>query len=183
MPTMKISKGTYNPANTYGLLGSSVTKKDATVAGVSAKLLQSWYSQLFSTGSVSGLFIYQGAPATQAALDGISYSTAVSAVTGVLRYSDLLCYFPINSAPVATYLARQMLLSFSLTVARLSGTATWFILGKYYNATYPVNAFLSGSLGAVGSGADMELDVLNFTAGVTYKRTPIVFPLPNNLVY
>lgn len=181
MGVIKVSNGSYN--SPYGVLGSGVSKVDTTVGGAPSTLLYTFYSQLYSTGSISGLFLYKGSQATQADLDSIGNTTVVSSVSAVHRYTDLLCFMPVSAAPVQDYLNRRLPINFTPGVALQSGTATWFIVGKYYNATYTVNALLSGTVGAVGSGADLELDVLNLTAGSTYKRSTIVLPLVNNITY
>lgn len=183
MATIKVANMSYN--TNYGVLGNSLGIVDSTVGGARTSLLYTFYNQLYTSGAaISGLFIYQGVPATQADIDGIGNTTAVTAVTGVHRYADLLCYLPVSAAPVQDYLNRRLPINFTPAVAIQSGTATWFILGKYYySGTYAVHALLSGSLGAPGSGADLELDVLNLTAGTTYKRSTIVLPLVNNITY
>lgn len=183
MATIKINVGTYNPANSGGVLGASPPLSYATLGGSPSAKLVDFYAQVNVSTAISGLFLYKGLAATQDDIDGIPY-TAVSAIANVHRYSDLLCWFPIPSLPAVDYAARKMTFSFAPAKASFSGTATWFIFGKYYtNTTYFSHCFMSGACGAVSSGADLELETLNLTAGSIYKAMPIVLPLPNTITY
>lgn len=183
MAIIKVNVGSYNPANTRGVLGASPPLYYATLGGSPSAKLNDFYSQVSIGTVISGLFLYKGLAATQDDIDGIPY-TATGAIANVYRYADLLCWFPIPSIPAVDTVARTMTFSFSPSKALFSGTATWFIFGKYYtNTTYFAHCLMSGSVGAIGSGSDLELETLNLIAGSIYKAMPIVLPLPNTITY
>lgn len=81
----------------------------------------------------------------------------------------------------------------TLTTAIASGVATWFWFGidlsdteaKVYNASYSGNhtnlsgyMFVTGSIGGLGSGADLEIADVNVAAGSQYKSFGFNFHLP-----
>lgn len=81
----------------------------------------------------------------------------------------------------------------TLTTAVASGIATWFWFGidltdteaKVYNAAYTGNhynlsgyMFVTGSVGGLGSGADLEIADTNVAAGSQYKSFGFNFHLP-----
>ena len=82
----------------------------------------------------------------------------------------------------------------TLTTAVASGTATWFWFGidlsdteaKVYNTAYTGNhtnlsgyMFVTGSVGGLGSGSDLEIADVNVAAGSQYKSFGFNFHLPS----
>lgn len=49
-----------------------------------------------------------------------------------------------------------------------TGTATWFLL-ETYSATYGIGSQIVGTVGAIGSGADMELESASIVSGNPYR--------------
>lgn len=180
MAVFKIGKDSYNPASSYSLTGGN-GNRFSTVGGVPSGILY-W---LGFTPTIGGLFLYSGTPATQADIDGISNNTEINSITAALRYSDMLCWFPWapRSYYDTVYSSRYFRFTLRPAKALLSGVATWFIFGGYYSSASSASIFVSGSVGAIGSGADLELDVLNFTAGNVYKRDSYQLTMPNNVTY
>lgn len=170
-------------ASGYSFYGSSnsSTVLDATLCGIAPMHLYAmwYYINPALLGGINGLFLYKGTPAVQSEIDSLdSTTTTVSATSGVLRASDLLCYLPTKTFSTNK---NVMTLSFSPAVALASGSATWFILGRYYSS-YANTCFLSsGTVGLAGSGADLELLTTTITAGVIYKQPACNIVIPNSL--
>lgn len=150
---------------------------DATVGGATAETYYQYKTQVSTGGIYRGLFLYKGTPMTQAELDAITGS--VTSVTSLPRYSDYL--LRLSGTTVPSVSGNKMYHAVGNSKAEFTGTATWFIFGAHYSTSFtqfPATVLLSGTVGAVGSGADLELSNLDFVAGNTYKSPTISFTLP-----
>lgn len=118
-------------------------------------------------------------PPTQAELDVVEYSsTSVTALTGSFRYSDLLAYLP---AKTYTAVKNSLQVSFTPSSAIASGTASWFMFGaQYYNTSYYA-LLQSGTVGLIGSGADLEIADTNILSGTVYKQPAMNIVFPNSM--
>lgn len=79
---------------------------------------------------------------------------------------------PINGSSdfyLATYPAYdKAVINTDYVNATGSGTATWFLM-ETYSPTYGVGSQLVGTVGAIGSGADMELETTSIVSGSPYR--------------
>lgn len=177
MSTMKTGTYSYNPSNTYSFTNSGTTLIE-NFAGITCYTLPQFSTQMTTSGVFRGLFLYKGAQATQVDLDGISTTVVVSSWAGIHRYSDCLLYLPVSAISWSGY---NQVANLIANTALLTGTATWFMYGYYYSSTGGSfgTSLVSGSVGAVGSGSDLELDTLNYTSGLLYKMPNIAIPFPN----
>lgn len=174
MAVLKFGSAQYS--STY-FGGSGATPRE-NFAGITPYSLYNFTTQMVTSGVFRGLFLYKGVQATQAELDAVPTSTLISAWTGILRYSDVLAYMPVGSCAWSGY----NLVSKLLPVKAInSGLATWFAFGYYYSSTGNSvgTALVCGSVGAVGSGADLELETTNYTSGILYKLNNFSLAFPN----
>lgn len=122
--------------------------------------------------------------------------TVISTVTSFSSYtSTVLCAFEgadFIAATGAAYYASPTVLTSSYKAATASGTATWFILGStaYANglaASYLNTAVLHhqivGSVGVVGSGADLEISNVNVTSGQLLRISNLRFSIPTTFTF
>lgn len=125
-----------------------------------------------------GLYLFKGVPPTQAELDTAEASTTnVTALTGSFRYSDLLLYMHTASY---TAIKNAPQVAFTPSSAIAAGTATWFMLGSQKNASYYA-LLQAGTVGAIGSGADLEIADTNIVLGTTYKQPALNIVFPNSM--
>lgn len=177
MATMKTGTYAYNPAVNYSLTNTYSTVAES-FAGITVYSLAQFCQQVATTGVFRGLFLYRGTPATQADLDGISTTSAITSYSAVHRYSDCLLIMPASAVSWSGY---NHVASLYANTALLSGTATWFMYGHYYSSGQSSygTSLISGSVGLTGSGSDLELDTTTFTSGILYKMPNISIPFPN----
>ena len=177
MGVLKTGTASFVPGNAYSFTYGNYYTED--MAGITGYELYHFMQSLTrSGGQIAGLFLYKGTLATQSELDGISLTTLVGNTSKGLRPTDLLCYFPTTGTP--TWSGYDMKTLLSPAKALGTGTATWFMFGSYYgNSSYPVCGLISGTVGAVGSGSDLEIDTLNYTAGILYKLSSYTLTFPN----
>ena len=172
--------------STYFLFDENTAAGDATVGGsansiTAGTLMSRGVSNDRPTYGFPGLYLFKGTPYTQSDLDTLNASTtAISALTSIPRYSDLLVQLPI---PTYSTSKNVWSLKFTPTAAIASGAATWFLLGRHYNAGSPAipAVFMSGTVGAIGSGADLEIYTTNIVAGTVYKQPAFNITFPNSL--
>ena len=125
-------------------------------------------------GSRAGIYIMKGtAPTSFSALT--SYSAGPT--------SDILCYFNSSTDFSSVSTAdNKFVMSTSNKVATASGTATWFwaigpaeyntfSFGAGITSTAPLCQQFIGSVGATGSGADLEITSTSLTSGQAYRIT------------
>ena len=152
-----------------------------TQNGNTAESFYHYYASLASDVMFQGLFLYKGTPMTQAELDQVTGQ--VLSQEGLPRYADFLGMFRGNTAPVFsgntftyTPLNRR---------AHGSGPATWFLFGAFPSPNFIAagNPLMMGTVGEIGSGADLELKVTDIVSGTMYQMPPIVFTLPTSLTY
>lgn len=66
------------------------------------------------------------------------------------------------------------------TLATASGTASWFLLRRNPSGTGDIvaNGAIMGTVGATGSGADMEIDTTSIVSGSSYRSNGFVINFP-----
>ena len=175
MAVLKFGSAQY--ASAYFSGSSAVTPRE-NFAGITAYSLYQFTTQMVTSGVYRGLFLYNGAQATQAELDAVPTTTLISSWTGIMRYSDVLVYLPVVSCAWNGY---NLVSKLFPVKAINSGLATWFAFGYYYSSTGGSlgTALVCGSVGAVGSGADLELETTNYTSGILYKFNNFSLAFPN----
>ena len=176
MATMKTGTFSYNPANTYSFTNANTTAAE-NFAGITVYSLAQFAAQMTTSGVYRGLFLYKGVQATQSDLDGISTTAAISAWSGVHRYSDLLLVLPVSAIAYSGY---NQVASLIANPAWASGTATWFMLGSQKSSAYYA-LLQAGTVGAIGSGADLEISDTNIVLGTTYKQPALNIVFPNSM--
>lgn len=91
---------------------------------------------------------------------------------GSVNPSTLLVDFTTNIWQISTLFAP----------ASASGTATWFFYWLstpvFGSAYYGIKHMFMGTVGAFGSGADLELQTTNIVSGTNYKITNLTFDIP-----
>lgn len=68
------------------------------------------------------------------------------------------------------------------TAASVTGTATWFFIGRVYSGPVVVQG-IYGSVGAVGSGADLEIPSTSIVAGTQYRVSSLIITFPSSYSY
>lgn len=165
------------PDVNFGTTGSwlcspvAIVGPDTVIGGVTpSSSLYNLVNGIMSTVAREGMFIYRGTPPMQTELDSFEASTSqvlLSAPTSnMLRSADLLSVLRPKSA---VFSKNSAVISFPPTPALLTGTASWFLLGlTWYSADYP-SVYIAGTIGSIGSGADLEVYTQSLVAGSYYK--------------
>lgn len=118
------------------------------------------------------------------------------------RYNDSLCMWSFRGGEIGNLqLSSRTNNVFTMrsyyVQARQSGTATWFrwavsqnfFIDSYVNSGYLSQAYITGTVGGVGSGADLIMQGFNSTDPVTivsgqrYKIENLVFTFPRTWTY
>jgi hypothetical protein len=132
-----------------------------------------------TTANMGGIYIMSGTMPAD-----ISTVTSYSAIS-----SNILIAYPNSTLSVVydntSATSIQASLSAAYTAASASGTATWFI-GLSRGATsggVPNDTIMQsfmGTVGAIGSGADLTLPSVNIVSGTSYKLVGPVLVLPTS---
>lgn len=180
MPTMRItSNSAFNivanngPVNTA--LIAPLSTSGNTVSTASTNLI--FGSNSTATSNISALAIYKGTPETFPSFTDRS-----------TRASDLLISFILPTTPyqdiglVGTAYRWLVGRKTTNTAATGSGTATWFLCYRILtgnNSLTNVGAMI-GSVGTLGSGADLEIADTNIVSGSNYQCNGFYFNIPLN---
>ena len=186
MSIMKLPDVNFGTAG-YGLFGNSQgqTVQDGAVGGSSNPYSLYTLLNIFTYGvsnwpayGFPGLYLFKGVPPTQAELDTAEASaTNVTALTGVFRYSDLLLY--MHTASVSA-VKNSLQVGLTPSAAVAAGAATWFMLGAQKDSSY-YGVFQTGTVGLIGSGADLEIADTNILSGTIYKQPAMNIVFPNSM--
>ncbi len=173
-----VQSSSYSP---YRLFPSSLSTTFAARRGVLGVVGATSVSATYAPFIV--LDVFKGVPP-----DSFAGLTNTSA-----RASDLLvsfqCGSDVNELIQSTGSHRKFLIGKSMlntATAVASGEATWFILrAEGDTATSPSNAgdlvnvsALLGTIGVLGSGADVEISDVQIVAGQQYKSAGFLFSIP-----
>lgn len=138
---------------------------------------------LDTTGS--GIAFFKGIPPTQSEFkNGFPVGAPASGIT--YRSTDKLLHLRINTSKFRNITNGVVCVGVNGGNATASGTATWFVVQidtGYVDTTYsdyvgPVYA-LMGTVGTIGSGADLELTTNEIIAGSLYRLGEINIPFQN----
>jgi hypothetical protein len=164
MANLYIPNGTANimiDDSTNGILTSGSSTSASIISGS-------------GTSSVSLLLIYKGTAATFPALTDRS-----------TRASDLLITFTIptssqyqNLGYSGTNLQYVIGKCQTVTTASASGTAAWFILCRSGTTSMTDKGAMIGTVGTLGSGADLEIANVDIVSGQSYQSTGMLISLP-----
>lgn len=153
---------------------------------VTQPLLPEKYRVVSSTPYAAGrLIVMQGTP-----------PAVISTVTSFSSYtSTVLCAFEgadFTTASSVSYYASPSVLTSAYKPATATGTATWFLLlstiippnsnNDYYNSA-PLFHQIVGNVGAVGSGADLEIANVNVTTGQLLRIYNLRFSIPTTFTF
>jgi hypothetical protein len=123
-------------------------------------------------GGNSGIAIMKGTPPTS--FSGLTTYNA--------RSADTLLFYSCepNWGGGATFTNSQFILTTPFVAATQSGTATWFwgLTTSSPPGTGTIRQQMIGTVGATGSGADLEISNTNIVSGTTYQITNLKIKLP-----
>jgi hypothetical protein len=134
----------------------------------------------YGSGVITTLHIMKGTVPT-------NFSTLT---TYNARSSDVLVSFvnnyssSTNDINGSTIVGQDFQLTTKTKTATASGTATWFwwfSLDGYSNAMSSQGVL--GTIGLVGSGADLEIPSVDIVAGNPYRISNVVWRFPTTLTY
>lgn len=89
-------------------------------------------------------------------------------------------------ASASTIVGNLISLSSSFATATQTGTATWFILRSYstgVSGLFSLYHQIVGTVGATGSGSDLEISSTNLVSGNAYRITNLRFQIPASYTY
>lgn len=153
---------------------------------------------LGSSNVIGKLTIFKGVmPTTVADI----YPTMTRQTDGLLTFhngvggNQLVCSYIANPNAVSDY-DKSMLNFLSIksasayTTSAVTGIATWFAItqdsGNYMSVTANgqiVNHTIIGSVGTIGSGADLEIPFTSIVAGTKYKLGELLIEFPTKIEY
>lgn len=145
-------------------------------------------------GSLSGLLMagsgnYGSPNGSIAIMKGAVPANFSTLTSFAARSADVLVYYSVNSGHFAPTQAtvNPAVISTLYSTAQASGTATWFWWTvrpgyEYDNPNAIVNQAL-GTVGLVGSGADLEMAATNITVGEPYRIMNLRIQFPSSWVY
>lgn len=88
-----------------------------------------------------------------------------------------------NSTDAYDKLVKNFLtIEFPYVAASASGSATWFAI-YVSNAANQTFHTITGSVGAIGSGADLEIPYTNIIQGAQYRLAPFSIQFPTKIAY
>jgi hypothetical protein len=128
------------------------------------------YNNNFGIGG--SLYIMQGAVPSD-----FTTLTSVNA-----RVADILVEFRSSNSDFASssYANNVFTLNTSLVQATNTGTATWFWIIQTPNAQSTPNQQIAGTVGTIGSGADLEISSTSLVGGSSYRISNLVFNMPDS---
>jgi len=101
------------------------------------------------------------------------------------RASDVLVNFCVRnpSAPgdfaSSSYVNNVYTMNTALKQAIATGTATWFWITNFdYGDAQPILQQIIGTVGTIGSGADLEITTTSIVQGSPYRVSNLVFNIP-----
>lgn len=101
--------------------------------------------------------------------------------------SSRLVYFPGSNEASGDALNSSTRLGSTATVicsprtATATGTATWFVMYNYSSGGLYSN--ITGTIGTIGSGADLEMASTSIVSGQQYRVNSFVLTLPSSWTY
>lgn len=100
------------------------------------------------------------------------------------RTSDILVTFSVadNNLDSSGYVNNVFTMNTSLVAATSTGTATWFWIVQrgIVNAAITEVQQIIGSVGTIGSGADLEIQTTSIVTGSPYRISNLVFVMPDS---
>lgn len=132
------------------------------------------YAAAITPGVLNGVYIMQGTmPADFSTLT--SYSS---------RSADILVAFPSNTSFTgSSYANSKFTLTTPYVTAAASGTATWFwaigLAGPSTSTSATIWQQFMGTVGVIGSGADLTITDTNIISGNTYRVTSLIIDVPS----
>lgn len=170
MPTIEFSSALSNTIPT-AMFGVGVVNLSQPWFGHNVPLFS--YAQASSYPDVF-LRIMQGSVPTD-------FSTLTTAIS---RQSDRLMTFSGNIWTMTSSANPATIVSSSYATASASGTATWFLL--QHTTSGSTTTFLHqmlGTVGATGSGADLEISNTNIVSGQFYRINSLKLGFPSSYTY
>lgn len=103
------------------------------------------------------------------------------------RSADVLATYQIHSSNAfisnSQFTPNPVVINSLLSTASASGTASWFrIYSYFYNVTTPMHQVV-GTIGASGSGADLEMGDINIVTGRNYRIQNLRIQFPSSWTY
>lgn len=159
------------------------------VANISVVFTGAGTNNYSTTGLLAGNVAGQG--------NGFDNSE-IRIMTGTIPSSGLLNFANANantlirfsaiasgwSAPMTyTTSSGNIVINTNNQTATTSGTATWFAIITYYVGSATLLQSIYGNIGAIGSGADLEMSSNNIVAGQSYRVTNLVLQFPSSWTY
>ena len=164
MPTIELSNGFYSTPSNSGFIHRIVNYSDNTFPT----------QGLLPAATVSGvqwLYIMKGAVPTD--FSTLTYNSS--------RNADILISYSRTAGTfiIPDVTANPMICNTTFVSASASGTATWFWSQSRNNSANTINHQFIGTVGLIGSGADLEMSDTNIVSGNPYKvnNLKIQFPL------
>ena len=162
-----VNSSTANFYSANGYIAGS-TQTIAGVASVPSLIAGNGFVSSFNgQTATTGLYIMQGARATQSDIDALT-TNSTTIITALPRYSDTLVYFPSLISRWDATIVNKLTMNFQSGTALLSGTATWFMV--LVNTSYAQKHVYTGDI-----GTDLTLATNNIIAGALYK--PVIMSM------
>lgn len=122
--------------------------------------------------------IYKGTVPTFADL-GANISTRSADLLITLTGANAGAIGAVNTISGVTYWRVTVPTNASATVASASGTATWFVMtASGSSGALSTNPAMLGTVGATGSGADLEIANTSIVSGQSYSTSVIYLNFP-----
>ena len=104
------------------------------------------------------------------------------------RSTDVLIYFQssnTNFTSFSNFASNPVVITTTFTAAAASGAASWFWLNSYWgnSGASTILHQAIGTVGLVGSGADLEMVDTNIVSGTTYQIANLKFQFPTSWTY
>lgn len=188
MPTIEVSAGAFTDfANRLTNFYGCVPAPNGSAPGAAYK--SAFLLQDNGNSNISVIRIYSGT--RQSAWMGTTVSADASGgrllqFAAVAHYTSVLG--PVTYSVTGTSpLTHTTQISTTLNTAINSGTATWFLLGVVNGGQTTAGTTLyqqiTGTVGVVGSGADLILSDTNIVAGQTYKVVDLRLSMSSVFTY
>lgn len=129
-------------------------------------------SVLFSNVDIGGLIIMKG-----------TIPTDISTIITMNKTTDkLLNFTPSNVYPISSLNTNPAIIQSNYVAATATGIATWFLINIVKGGSVTVNGII-GTVGLIGSGADLEIPDTNIVTGTPYRITNLQLRFPTSFTY
>lgn len=101
-----------------------------------------------------------------------------------INSNKLITWIQVGSTDLSPTVTtgQTCVISTTANVATATGTATWFTMCVVVAGTTAVSS-VTGTVGLIGSGADLEIADTSITAGTSYRVSNFTLTLPSTFTY